>query len=128
MSTLEDILLPLAKAHEGKVALAVKHLGTGEQYVLDGDAVMPTASLIKFPVMVEAYHQFAERRVRPTDLIVLGKEDMVPGSGVLTYHFSPGSTFALRDAVRLMIVYSDNTATNLVLDHLGIPATNVRMQ
>src|SRR5262249_60612008 len=99
----------------------------GDGFVINGDEVMPTASLIKFPVMVEAYHQFAAGKVRPTDLVILQKADMVQGAGVLTQHFSPGATFCLRDAIRLMIVYSDNTATNLALDHLGIPSTNLRM-
>jgi beta-lactamase class A len=53
---------------------------------------------------------------------------MVPGSGILTYHFSDGATFSLRDAARLMMVYSDNTATNLVLDKTRIIPVNERMQ
>jgi len=52
----------------------------------------------------------------------------VPGSGILTEHFSAGATFPLRDAIRLMTVFSDNTATNLVLDRVGIRAVNERMQ
>jgi beta-lactamase class A len=52
---------------------------------------------------------------------------MVPGSGILTYHFTEGATFSLRDATRLMIVFSDNTATNMVLDHIGLASTNQRM-
>src|SRR5690606_24986907 len=57
------------------------------------------------------------------DEVVLTEEDKVPGSGILTDHFSPGATFSLRDAIRLMIRYSDNTATNLVLDRIGLDAT-----
>ena len=125
--SLADRLAPLAKAHQGKVAIAVRHLGTGEEYALNADESLPTASLIKFPVMVETYHQFAAGRVRPTDLVILQKADMVQGAGILTQHFSPGATFTVRDSVRLMIAYSDNTATNLVLDHIGIPSTNDRM-
>jgi beta-lactamase class A len=71
--------------------------------------------------------QVLEGKVKLSDMVVLRKEDMVPGSGILTYHFSDGATFSLRDAVRLMIVYSDNTATNLVLDKIGIAATGKRM-
>jgi beta-lactamase class A len=127
-SSLESKLAPLAKAHEGKAAIAVKHLGTGETYMLNADEPMPTASLIKFPVMVETYYQFHEGKVRPTDMITLEKADKVPGSGILTDQFSPGLTLSLKDAVHLMIVYSDNTATNLVLDRIGIPSTNVRME
>lgn len=127
-SSLESQLAPLAKAHEGKAAIAVKHLGTGETYALNADEPMPTASLIKFPVMVETYYQFQQGKVRPTDMITLYKDDKVPGSGILTDQFSPGLTLSLKDAVHLMIVYSDNTATNLVLDRIGIPSTNVRME
>src|SRR5262245_56673206 len=127
-NSLESRLVPLAKAHKGRVAIAVKNLGTGKTYCLNADEPMPTASLIKLAVMVEAYCQAHEGTVRLSDLVSLQKADMVPGSGVLTEHFSPGATFSLRDAVRLMIVFSDNTATNLVLDHVGIKAVNTRIE
>src|SRR5262245_25587215 len=121
--SLETRLAPLATAHKGKVALAVKHLGTGESCTLNGDEPMPTASLIKFPVMIEVYLQAAEGKVKLADPVTLREADKVPGSGILTYHFSDGANFPLRDAVRLMIAYSDNTATNLVLDKIGIAST-----
>src|SRR5262245_3195149 len=117
---LEARLKPLCDAHKGKVAVRVKPLGGGESWSLNADEPMPTASLIKVAVMVEAYEQVKEGKVRLGDMVSLQKEDMVPGSGILTQHFSPGATFPLRDAIRLMIVYSDNTATNLVLDQIGI--------
>src|SRR5262249_32409960 len=69
-----------------------------------------------------------EGKVHKGDVITLDKGDMVPGSGVLTEHFTPGATFTLRDAVRLMIVFSDNTATNLVLDRIGIGSTAARRE
>ncbi|HJZ55674.1 MAG TPA: serine hydrolase, partial [Gemmataceae bacterium] len=68
-----------------------------------------------------------EGKVKLDTVLTLKKEDKVQGSGVLTYHFSDGATFPLKDAVRLMIVYSDNTATNMVLDQIGLPSTNARM-
>src|SRR5207244_6315442 len=77
---------------------------------------------------LEVYQQVLEGKIKLSDMVVLRKEDMVKGSGILTYHFSDGATFSLRDAVRLMIVYSDNTATNLVLDKIGIASTGKRMQ
>ncbi len=126
-ASLEARLAPLAKAHKGKVAIAVKHLDTGEAWTLMGDQPMPTASLIKFPVMIEVYLQLLEGKLKLSDTVTLHDKDKVPGSGILTYHFSDGATFPLRDAVRLMIAFSDNTATNLVLDRIGIDATNQRM-
>lgn len=126
--SLENRLAPLAKAHQGKVAIAVKHLKSGENYYLNADEPMPTASLIKLPVMIEVYAQCAEGKIKLTDPVTLRKDDKVQGSGILTDHFSDGATFPLVDAVRLMIVYSDNTATNLVLDKIGIASTGQRME
>jgi beta-lactamase class A len=127
-STLESRLAPLAKAHKGKVAIAVKHLTTGETYTLSADEVMPTASLIKLAVMAEVYQQAEDGKIKLSDTLTLRTEDKVQGSGILTDHFSDGATFPLRDAVRLMIVFSDNTATNLVLDKIGIASTGKRMK
>src|SRR5262245_52443528 len=127
-SSLESRLVPLAKIHKGKVAIAVKHLGSGESFYLNADEPMPTASLIKLPVMLELYHQAEEGKVKLSDRVTLRKEDKVPGSGILTDHFSDGTTITLRDVCRLMIVFSDNTATNLVLDKTGIIPVNQRME
>jgi len=125
---LEAKLTPLIKAHQGDAAIAVKHLDTGATFFHNADTPMPTASLIKFAVMVEVYQQVHEGKLKLTDPVTLKKEDKVPGSGILTEHFSDGLTLPLKDAVRLMIVFSDNTATNLVLDKIGLDATAKRME
>ncbi len=121
--TLDERLKPLIAAHEGQVAVAVKHLERGEAFAHRADEPMPTASLIKFPVMIEAYRQAEQGQIDLATPVVLREEDKVQGSGILTNHFSAGAAFPLRDAVRLMIAFSDNTATNLVLDRIGLPAT-----
>ena len=123
-TSLEQALLPLIKAHQGEVGLAVKNLKSGESYEYQADRPMPTASLIKLPVMIATYDAAQSGKLSLDDMLELKKEDQVPGSGILTPHFSPGTRLSLRDAIRLMIVYSDNTATNLVLDKLGLPTTN----
>jgi beta-lactamase class A len=126
--TLESRLMPLIEAHQGKVAVAVKNLDSGETFAYHADDPMTTASLIKFPVMVEAYRQAAEKAVDLDAKVTLKDADKVPGSGILTNHFSDGASFPLKDAVHLMIVYSDNTATNLVLDVIGIGSTAATME
>lgn len=125
---LEAKLLPLIEAHKGKVTVALKHLDTGETYAYHADEPMPTASLIKFPVMIEAYRQAEEGKLDLDGMVTLKSEDKVPGSGILTENFSGGATFSVRDAIRLMIVFSDNTATNLVLDQIGLGATAETME
>ena len=126
--SLESRLMPLIKAHKGKVAVAVKNLKTGETFGYNEKVPMPTASLIKFPVMIETYRQSAENMVSLEKTLTLKKGDKVPGSGILTNHFSNGATFPLVDAVHLMIVFSDNTATNLVLDEIGLKSTAEAME
>lgn len=121
---LAELLRPVIEGHAGTVTVSIKHLKTGAEFSHRGDDPMPTASLIKFPVMVTAYQLAADGKVDLAAAIDLKEQDKVPGSGILTQHFSAGTRLSLRDAIRLMIVYSDNTATNLVLDRIGLPATS----
>jgi beta-lactamase class A len=125
--SLSDKLSPLIKAHEGKVAIGIKNLTSGETYYHQADLVMPTASLIKLGVMTAAYRLSDQSKIGLNDMVLLQKEDKVPGSGILTSNFSEGASFPLKDAIRLMIAYSDNTATNLVLDHIGIRTVNTTL-
>jgi beta-lactamase class A len=126
--SLEARLTPLAKNHKGKVALAIKNLETGESYYHNADEVMPTASLIKIAVLIELYRQAQDDKVKLRERVSLRSSDKVPGSGILTEHFSDGAEFSLRDAARLMIAFSDNTATNIVLERISIPSVNERMK
>ncbi|MFO1065923.1 MAG: serine hydrolase [Pirellulales bacterium] len=119
---------PLIKAHAGDVAVGVRHLKSGAHFEVREHEPMSTASLIKLPIMVEAYRQASEQKVDLAQSIEVTKEDMVPGSGILTTHFSPGTKLSLRDAIHLMIAFSDNTATNLVLDKVSMPAVNETMK
>jgi len=121
-------LTPLIEAHQGRVGMAVKNLKTGESFAHQEDEAMPTASLIKFPVLIELYRQAEAGQVDLEKMLTLRETDKVPGSGILTSHFSAGASLSLRDASRLMIAFSDNTATNLVLDEIGLPATTETMQ
>lgn len=114
----------LIERHCGDVAVAMVNLDTGESLFRRADEPMPTASLIKLAVLIEAYRQDHAGAISLEDSVTLREADKVPGSGVLTSHFSAGTRITLRDAVRLMIVFSDNTATNLVLDKVGLENVN----
>jgi serine-type D-Ala-D-Ala carboxypeptidase (penicillin-binding protein 5/6) len=122
--SLESLIRPLVDAHRGDVAVSIKHLRSGQNIAIRESEVQATASLIKFPIMVAAYHQVELGKLSLDKLITLRKDDMVQGSGILTSHFSEGTILSLRDAIRLMIAYSDNTATNLVLEEVGLETTN----
>jgi beta-lactamase class A len=110
----------------GNVGLYAKNLDTGQSYGLRPDDPVPTASTIKLPIMVELFAQAAEKKLDWNQKLELTDHDKVSGSGVLT-EFSGGDAFPIRDLMHLMIVVSDNTATNLILDRIGGNAVNQRM-
>ncbi len=126
--SLAERIEPLVAKHSGKVAVAIKHVESGETYLHAADEPMPTASLIKFPVMVEVFRQVRDKQLDLQKTVRLTDEAKVPGSGILTDHFTAGTEWPLRDLVRLMIAFSDNTATNLVIEAIGLPATNETME
>ncbi len=128
LTALADAIDPLIKKHEGDVSVMIRHLTTGATYTHQPDEAMPTASLIKFPVMLTAYQQAAAGKLDLQKPVTYREEDKVPGSGILGPQFTPGVSFPLRDAVRLMMAYSDNIATNLVLKELELPTTNAQME
>src|SRR5216110_2705855 len=94
--SLEDVLKPAIEAHHGEVGIAVKHLKTGESYEYKADRPMPTASLIKLPVMITTYEAVDKGKLSLLEMIELKKSDQMPGSGILTSHFSPGAKISLR--------------------------------
>ncbi len=102
----------------GHLGLMAKNLRTGETLAYNATERFPTASAIKFPVMTAFFHLADLRRVDPGGRVTLRPQDKKPGSGILQF-LSDSTTITLLDAVKLMIIYSDNTATNLVLDHLA---------
>lgn len=110
----------------GKVSLFAKNLDSGASYGFGADDLVRTASTIKVPIMVEAFAQVASGRTRWTRRVVLTDRKKISGSGVLQ-ELSNGLQLRFRDAMTLMIVLSDNTATNLVLDVIGTEAVNARM-
>ena len=126
-SRLDDRVKPLVGSFKGKVSLFAKNLDTGETYALNPDERVRTASTIKIAVMIETFARVAEGKIKWTDEVVLTKEKKVSGSGILN-ELSDGLHLTLRDAVNLMMILSDNTATNLVIDVVTTDAVNARME
>ena len=126
-SALDAQIKSRVTAFKGKVSIFAKNLDTGETYSLNADERVRTASTIKIAVMIEAFARVTEGKAKWTDELVLTKEKKVSGSGILN-ELSDGLRLTLRDGVSLMMILSDNTATNLVLDVLTTDAVNARME
>lgn len=123
---LKSDLDQLISKHQGKVALFAKNLKTGETVAINADEPVTTASVIKLPVMIEAFYQSKAGKLDFTKKLNLTKDEQVPGSGILAY-IQPDVTLSLLDTVTLMMIVSDNTATNMTLDQVGIPNVNARI-
>ena len=135
-AALRRTLDGIATAHRGVMGYSVANIDTGERLSLRGDETFSTASLIKVPILVSLYDLVEQKQLSLDDPLTVLKIDQVPGSGVLQF-MKPGMTLTVNDAASLMIVLSDNTATNLLLDRiiirrvwqkmeaLGLPHTKV---
>lgn len=123
MATLDDKIQAELKGFSGRAWIYAKNLDTGKDYALRADEQVRTASTIKLPIMAAVFHQVREGQANWTDEMILTKEKKVGGSGILS-EFSDGTKIDLRAAVNLMIVVSDNTATNLILDKISADGVN----
>jgi beta-lactamase class A len=124
--TLDHRIQDAIQSFPGNVSLYAKNLDTGVSYGLRADAPVSTASTIKLPIMVELFAEAEEGKLDWNQKLELTDQDKVAGTGVLT-ELSGGDALPIRDLMHLMIVVSDNTATNLILNRIGGNAVNARM-
>ena len=125
-TSLGEEVRAIATAHHGDVALFAENLKTHETVTISADTPVQTASVIKLAILYEALEQVRSGKAHFDDKISLTKADQVPGSGVLLFFDTPLS-LTLKDVLTMMIVMSDNSASNLVMDHLGIPNIDARI-
>lgn len=123
-SELEQELALLASGFSGTAGVCAIHLGTDERVAVLADETFPTASAIKLFVLCELERR-GERELG--ERVRLEDADRVLGSGVLA-HLGAGLEPTLRDLGVLMMMVSDNTATNLLIDRLGLPAINATIR
>jgi beta-lactamase class A len=120
---LQDKISAATAGFSGTVSIFAKNLDTGATFALRPDDRVRTASTIKLPILCATFQAVQEGRLKWTDLTTLRDADKVSGSGILG-EFSDGVKIPLADLTHLMIVVSDNTATNLVLDQVTADYVN----
>lgn len=111
----------------GIVGIAIKDLDTGETFSMNGSQLFNPASVIKIPVMVEAFHQVEQGKISLNDKLTLCQRNKLVGSGSLQF-FKNGSVFSIKKLIELMITDSDNTATNMLIEKLGMYNINSFMR
>ena len=125
--TLLDVIKEASLNFKGKLGVSVKHLGTRETASLRGDELFPTASVFKVPVVVELYRQVESGVIHLDEKVILRESEKVPGSGVLK-ELSDGLVLSIRDLIELMMILSDNTATDLLLERVGRNNVNATLR
>ena len=122
--TLTDSLRSHIQGFSGTVSLYAKNLDTGVAVGIRETGSVRTASTIKLPILLAVFDSVARGQAKWTDPLTLTAAEKVAGSGVLASEISDGVALPLRDVVHLMMVLSDNTATNLVLERFTADAVN----
>ena len=112
---------------DGVLGIALKDLATGKTFLLNEREVFPQASSIKIAVLLETFKQAEEGRLKLDEFIALEESRKVEGSGVLFHLGRPSLSLSIRDLAVLMVVLSDNTATNILIEKVGLEAVNKRM-
>src|SRR5687767_2464933 len=107
----------------GNGGVVAKRLETGEEIRVNPDLETTTASTVKVPILIALLRQVESGTVRLEDRLTTTPETYVLGSGILR-DLSTGIELSVRDIATLMIVLSDNIATNMIIDLVGIPAVN----
>ncbi len=121
---LQDTIDQIDRGLDGVLGLAILDLTSGQTLLVHGDDVFPQASSIKVAVLAGLYRQAQEDKLKLTDLYTVQASDMVPDSYIML-GLTPGITrITNRDLATMMVAVSDNAATNVLIDRVGMDNVN----
>jgi beta-lactamase class A len=121
---LEKTILDIDRSLDGVMGVAIVDLTDGHKYVLHANDVYPQASSIKICVLAELYRQAQQGKLKLTDLYTVNAADLVQDSDIMG-GLTPGVTqITLRDLATMMVAVSDNSATNVLIDRVGMDNVN----
>ena len=125
---LQDDLRGVDQKLDGVMGLAVKDLTSGEEFLINADEIMPQASSIKIAVLANLYLQAQQGKLKLSDEYVVRKDDLVPGSDIML-GLTPGVTrLTVRDLATMMVAVSDNSATNVLMERVGMDNVNAMLE
>ncbi|MEZ4864652.1 MAG: serine hydrolase [Caldilineaceae bacterium] len=127
MSSLENIIRQTIVDSGATMGVAIHHIESGDEINLNADESFPMASVLKIPVLCTAFRQIHEGKFALDDRWELTYPEKNIGSGILTY-LQNGLTPTVRDLLTLMIIISDNTATDMVMNRVGVSTIDAFMQ
>jgi beta-lactamase class A len=122
--SLSDQLKVRIAGFPGTVSIYAKNLDTGAAVGIRESDPVRTASTIKLPIVLAVFDAVARGQAKWTDPLTVTPAEKVSGSGIIASELSDGVQLPLKDAANLMMVLSDNTATNLILERFGADSVN----
>ena len=117
----------LATAASGVVGISVIDLSSGQRYDVNESLIFPQGSAIKIPILIELFRRVERGELKLADRLPVQRNNQVGGSGLLQYFSDGGSELSLHDLAVAMIVLSDNSATNVLIDRLGMEGVSGTM-
>jgi beta-lactamase class A len=127
LQRLQSSIETITKSLNANWGIYVKSLESGEEIAIDADRQMETMSTIKIPLMIEAFEQIKAGTFKLTDHYTFVQADSQPGTGTIQ-RMDPGAVMTVKDLITMMIIVSDNTATEVLYRMVGGPeAVNARM-
>ena len=121
---LQRQLDSLASASTGVVGIAIEDLTTGERFAVNDSLTFPQASAIKVALLLELFRQSDTGALALTERVEVPASQQVGGDGVLQSFADRGSALSLHDLAILMVTLSDNTATNVLIQRVGMANVN----
>jgi beta-lactamase class A len=121
LDALKSRIENITRSINARWGVYIRCIESGEEIAINADEQMDTMSTIKIPLMVEAYRQAEEGKFKLSDMHALKEAEKQPGTGVLQ-RWAEGTLMSLKDLVDLMIIVSDNTATDILFRRVGGPA------
>jgi len=118
-----QVLAQAIGATTGKFSVCAKDLSSGKTLTLNADDQVPTASCIKLFILIELTRRLHDQSLRATDVVTVTRANQVGGSGVLKF-MRHDAHMTLEDVAMFMMALSDNTATNVLIDILGVTEIN----
>lgn len=115
---LQQNIERITRSVNAQWGIYVKVMETGEEIAINADQQMDTMSTIKIPLMIEAFRQMEAGKFALTDKVVLTEAMKRPGTGVMR-SLEAGATMTIKDALTLMTIVSDNTATDIMFEKVG---------
>src|SRR5947209_14104155 len=124
---LESQIQDVDQHLDGVMGVAIEDLTSGDHFFLHEDEVFAQASSIKITVLANLYLQVQQGKLKLTDMYTVQSSDLVPDSDIMNGR-TPGVTrITLRDLATMMVAVSDNSATNVLIDKVGMPNVNAML-